>query len=445
MRPRPRTLLADEPGLGKSRQILMVAKEPVLILAPAMVLDGKVWDDEIEKWASGIDATQATYHGIREGRKGPKGGIVPLGVPKDEYRKQWGTIVLDESHYIKNRDTTWTEAIQMLRAGEWRLATGTPIPNWAYELFTTLQTLYPERSAPGQDLGSYWRWVRKWFKTWKPHYAPRSIEIGGLKKCTPACKAKGTCEHWAEFYAGTVGDLMLRRLRSDVLDDLPPLVEQTVLVPMMDTQARFYRSLKRDYVAWVEETGTEVIAWSGGGLHTKLRQVASGVGLVDRSDDPHLGSAKMRRLEADLRDRSQPTLVVAHHQRAVDACGIVATKKAKKRAAVIHGGTGRPVRRRIVEQFKAGDLDVLCASIDVIREGLTLTRADCVIMVEHSWRPDRNEQVMRRIHRIGQERPCTVLHYVTPRTVDEGMLKQVGEKTEEQLRFYTAKEFAKLL
>src|SRR4051812_45815564 len=161
MRPIERTLLADEAGLGKSAQLLRVAKEPVLVVAPAMVLNAGTWDDEIELWTPGIDATQVAYSSIAQ--RGARGRVprdsngFPKTPLKPEYRRHWGTVVLDESHYIKGRKTSWANAVLDIDADEARLATGTPVPNWAHEAFMSLRALYPEEARAGKEFGSYWR------------------------------------------------------------------------------------------------------------------------------------------------------------------------------------------------------------------------------------------------------------------------------------------------
>ena len=76
---------------------------------------------------------------------------------------------------------------------------------------------------------------------------------------------------------------------------------------------------------------------------------------------------------------------------------------------------------------------MLCATIDTISEGLTLNVADQVIKVERSWRPSRNEQVIRRIHRIGQDKPVTSIDLVTRDSVDERVLKVLAGKLDQQM------------
>jgi DNA repair protein RAD16 len=97
-----------------------------------------------------------------------------------------------------------------------------------------------------------------------------------------------------------------------------------------------------------------------------------------------------------------------------------------------------------VERFKAGKLDVLVGSLETIAEGLTLTAADMVIFLETSFKPSRNQQALRRIHRIGQERPCSALDYITPGTVDEGKRELLKAKTDHQIRTLSVAQMAEI-
>ena len=84
----------------------------------------------------------------------------------------------------------------------------------------------------------------------------------------------------------------------------------------------------------------------------------------------------------------------------------------------------------MVEQFGAGALPVLIASLGVVKEGVDGLQygSDEVIMFERSWVPGDNEQTIRRLHRLGQARPVTARQLVTPRSVDNGQWVDVGKK-----------------
>ncbi len=433
LRSTPRAALFDQPGLGKGRQALEAAIEPVLVVGPAMVLDGGVWDDEITKWRPGLDVTQVPYSQLSERVKGPKGGSKPTGKLKPEYRREWGTVVLDEAHYVKGRKTNWTLAVKQLRAERMYLLTGTPLPNWAHEAFVLLQLLYPEEAKAGRWLGSYWRWVEEWFEIGEQYGK------GGVVVSDHVVGDMRKDRTWEEFVSENWRDRMLLRLRENCLD-LPPLTEQTIRVDMVPEQKKAYRELKKDYVTWLE-SGEEIAAWSTAGQLVKLAQCATGIEVLEPAT---CASGKLNALQMLLTDRDLPTLVVAHFRASVRACALRA-EAAGKQVAVITGETPRQARSAAVRAFQRGSTDVLCATIDTISEGLTLNEADQVIKVERSWRPSRNEQVIRRIHRIGQDKPVTSIDLVTRGTVDERVLKVLAGKSDQQARALGLAELRELV
>lgn len=412
----PRAILIDEPGLGKTAQLLLAAREPILYIAPAMVLDSGTIDDELAKWAPGADATQVAYSSLTVREKTAKGGSRPTSVLKEEYRRRWGTVIADESHYLKGRKTHWTLAAKQLQADRFYQATGTPIPNWAHEAFVPLQLAYPEEAGSGQRLGAYWRWAREWFDVAPTRWSP--MAVGDLR-------ADRT---WEEFKRENWGDRLLGRLRDDVLD-LPPLTVTPFRVRMGATQRRVYNQLKKDFIAWLD-SGTEVVAWNQAAQLIKLLKAGTGLEVLEAGAGH---SAKLDALADILRDRPRPTLVVAHFRDTVAACVRIAESVGAE-ARVVDGGTTKAARRANVRAFQGGGLPVLVATIDTISEGMTLVAADQIIRVERSYRPSRNEQVTRRIHRIGQTRPCQVIDLITEGTMDEKVLRILKAKTDQQMK-----------
>lgn len=443
-------------------QLLTASEGRTLVVAPAMIHDGQTWEKDIAKL--GLDSARfvmAPYTSLCDRETVPgalmyatdpeTGHAVPVldkdGShkrkrstskvvlrPRPEFSGPWDTVIADEAHYLKGRKTTWTRVLQTVakRAERLYLATGTPISNFAPELFPLLQLLYPEKTRGGGELGSYWRWVETWFQVNTSFFDPHAREIGDLLHCSKAClerPAWDPCDHYREFFAANMGEKYMQRLRDDVLTDLPPLEVKQVETPMTKRQGIEYRKMKKECLAESVD-GDTLIAWSKSAAHIKLDQMATGLGIPTGSGEE---SGKLERLRFDLENRSRPTLVTAHYRATVDACVAVA-KDLGLRTAQIDGGTSKPERLRAVEAFQAGGLDVLVGSLETISEGLTLTAADMVIYVEHSWKPSRNQQALRRIHRIGQERPCTALDYVTPGTVDANKRELLATKADRQIR-----------
>lgn len=428
--------------MGKSRQALLAAEGRTLIIAPAMILDVGVWQQEVERWRPDLDVRALSYNRVCASVVGPKGGRVPIPKPSEAARGPWDTVICDEAHYLKGRKTKWTLAIEKIKTDRLYLLTGTAIPNWAYEVFMLLKLCHPGDPR----FTSYWRWVARWFtQNVIVQRGHPTRQIGGLLQCLPECDEftpDHPCEHWLEFRAENLSKCYLRRVRDDVLADLPPLTEQTFEVPMTTAQARVYKALKKDFIAWTE-AGNELVAWNQAAQATDLAKCATGVELLDPTSP---ASGKLDLLSELLSERKgQHTLILCHFRATADAC----VERARALGLSVEVLTGavssKGQRKAIVSDFQAGKTEVLVGSLELVKEGLTLHRADQAILVEHSWRPSTNEQVIRRIHRIGQERPVSVIHLVTKGTVDARMQRVIQGKTDQQVRALPVQRLVELL
>lgn len=413
LRSQKRAYLADEMGLGKSAQMIRASVGRTLIVAPATLVDSKTWQGQVDLWADDPSRFTITAYSRIPSRKGRR--MSP--VPKEEFLGPWDTVILDEAHYLKNSDAIRTKACRRVLRDAERvyLASGTPIPNWAHELFVPLQILHPDQARAGARLGSYWRWVEKWFRVTDSPFALGARDIGRMKGCTPRCDQRSLddpCEHYRAFVAENMGKKFLRRLRDDVLQDLPGLQVQEVRVPMKSKQWTEYRRMREQYIAEVGDE--EQVAWSVAARHTRLDQITTSLDLLQRGPvkDYTKNSGKLERLSEDLQELVRPAIVVGHYRTTVEAAAQVA-RGLGKRVATIHGGTPARERAKHVEEFQEGKIDVLVGSYDTISEGLTLTAADTMILLEKSYKAARNDQVIRRIHRLGQTRNCLVLDYIS--------------------------------
>ena len=89
--------LGDEPGLGKTRQLLLAAVEPVLWVGPGLILDAGEIDDQIEQFAPSLDVTQVRYTMLNQRAKTSRVGSKPTPKLRDEWRREWGTVIFDEA------------------------------------------------------------------------------------------------------------------------------------------------------------------------------------------------------------------------------------------------------------------------------------------------------------------------------------------------------------
>lgn len=353
-------------------------------------------------------------------------------------------MILDEAHYIKGRDSLWTWSAKQLarNCDMWMLLTGTPIPNWSHEVFTLLQTIYPEEGKRGhEELGSFWRWAERYFEIDPNPHNPRAKVLREMRGCTPAClrrDADDPCEHYLRFTEANFGDRYMRHMRADHLD-LPPIEFRDIATPFDRRSKEMYRSLKKDFAADVE--GHEILAWSQGAKNVLLDKMTTSPWLLHKEGEPHGG--KLDRLGSELALSEGPTFVVAHYRDSVEAATRVAELQGKS-AAYIHGGTTERQNADTIRRFKAGQLDVLVGSLETVSEGLTLTIADHAIFLERSFKPSRNTQATYRIYRLGQDKACTITRLITPNSVDANKEKLLKAKTDHQMRTLTAADFLRV-
>jgi SNF2 family DNA or RNA helicase len=363
--------------------------------------------------------------------KGRMSKVLP--VPREEYRQHWDTVIFDEAHYLKGRKTNWSLAAEKLSADRLFLATGTPLVNWAHEIYQPLKLLFPEKAVPKGPLGSYWRWVAQWCQVIPSQWDPNAREIGGL---LPGW----TWEQFAQ--QNNLDGHWLRRWRSDVLKDLPPLTQQVIEVSMTPDQHKIYRQLKKELYARVEETGHEIVSWSAGGVWTKLMKLTTGIEVEDAN---YKGTgAKLAALREILVERGHPTLVFTAYRASAERAAKVA-KDAGKTVAIISGDYSLDERKTTAKLFRTGEIQVLVGTMGAMSEGLTLTAADTCIFLERDPRPSKIEQALRRIHRFGQTRPCLSIDLVANGTVDAKIRSLLTEKTDQQIAAMRAFDAIQLL
>lgn len=404
-----RAILADDMGLGKTAQALMAARGKTLVIAPA-AFEG-IWDDAIDTWRGQLDPSLdlwfSSYNTIT---KRGEGGTT-YAAPRSELKVQWDTIIADEAHYLKGRKTKWTQAATRLKSERLYLLTGTPIPNWSHEIFMSLRLLHPGDSR----FSRYWDWVIDWFDTWDPPWG--GTKINGLRKDRT----------WEQFYtANGLDGRWMRRLFDDVMAELPPLTQQSMLLDMLTKQKQVYKQVEKEMYAQLE-SGHEIMAWSQGGIYTKLHKLSTGVEV----EDPHTrNSNKLDMLEDLINQRGdRATLVLCRFRRTVEEVA----RRLGPETLQITGATPLGQRHPLIEQYQGGEGRVLVATIDTVAEGYTLTRADCAIFVERHPRPTKNQQAAGRIRRIGQTKPTQQIDLLSKHSVDIKFSEMLQEKTNDQM------------
>ncbi|MBI2377431.1 MAG: DEAD/DEAH box helicase [Deltaproteobacteria bacterium] len=408
--------LADDMGLGKTVQaiaVLMARSQggPALVVAPTSV--GFNWIREINRFGPSLHPT--LYGGSdREAvleTLGPSDVlVVSYGLlARDIERltaRRFHTMVLDEAHAVKNPQTQRAKSVRKLQV-DWRIAlTGTPIENHLGELWSLFRVVEPGL------LGS-WEWFRERFAI--------PIERGR----DPRARAS---------LGRLLAPYVLRRRRSEVLDELPPKTEVRVDVTLAEDHRAIYESAR---IAALAKLGALRDIQIGDrerfivlSALTLLRQICCD----PRLDDP-MSQAKPSKLDrlvelvTELTEEGQSTLIFSQFTRL-----LALVKSALTGAGIgyvyLDGSTSPAERERAVDEFQARKSPVFLISLKAGGLGLNLTAAENVIHLDPWWNPATEDQATGRAHRMGQTRPVTVYRLVTKGTIEDQIIELHAKKRE---------------
>ncbi|OPY84635.1 MAG: ATP-dependent helicase HepA [Syntrophus sp. PtaU1.Bin208] len=404
--------LADDMGLGKTLQALAVLLKrapqgPTLVVAPTSVCMN--WLAEIGRFAPTLNPILFGGRN-REERIGKLQGMDVLissyGLLQQEAELlatvQWRTIILDEAQAIKNFETQRAQAALALK-GDFRLiTTGTPIENHLGEFYTLFDFINPGLLGSRQQFNE--------------RYAI-PIEKNGDREARKQLKK-------------LISPFLLRRIKSQVLDELPPRTEVTLQVEMSPEEMALYETMRREAVETLEGDDSPL-----GQKHLKilaeimrLRQACCHPRLV--LPDSALTSSKLTlfgEVVEELLENSHKALVFSQF---VGHLSLIQNYLKGKgiEYRYLDGSTPPKERRREVEAFQAGQGSLFLISLRAGGVGLNLTAADYVIHMDPWWNPAVEDQASDRAHRIGQQRPVTVYRLVTKNTIEEKILKLHGTK-----------------
>lgn len=444
---RPGTLIGDEPGLGKTIQAIGISNadpnvRKVLIVCPASLRLN--WLREWQKWD-----TKDLMCGMANG-SWPYSDVVIINYDilekfSDQIRRQdWDLLIVDEAHYVKSdkalrthqvfgrkatertvtrtvnkqkfKQTEILPAMEPIKAARRVFLTGTPIVNRPIELWTLVQSLDPN------GLGKDW-----------------------LRYATRYCDAHRTRFGWETKGASNLEELqiklrssiMVRRLKRDVLKELPPKRRQIITLPangleeVIEAENRAYNRIEEA----IENQRTQLE-------------------LAKASDDPEVYANAVKALRdavmASFAELSKARIETAiakipfiierlreaveaegkivfmgHHHSIVDAVA----KEFGHDAVVVDGRVSLEDRQAAVDRFqKDPSCKLFIGTIKAAGVGLTLTASSAVIFGELDWTPGNVTQAEDRCHRIGQKDFVLVQHIVLDGSLDARMAKTLVGK-----------------
>ena len=403
--------LADDMGLGKTLQAITVIlslaeKGPTLVIAPTSVCMN--WETEVNKFAP----TFTIHQFLSQNRENTIEKLGKFDLLITSYtllqqeidlleKVQWQSVVLDEAQAIKNAATKRSRAAMRINAKFRLITTGTPIENHLGELWNLFSFI--NRGL----LGTYKQFNTRFgipIEKYHDRDARRS-----LKKL--------------------IRPFMLRRIKSQVLDELPPRTEITLRVEMQPEELQFYEALRQQAIENIEGSAQK------NGRHLRilaeimrLRRACCNPKLID--PNTKIPSTKLKVFQEVVEE-----LLRGKHKALVFSqfTGHLALLRAfldeeKIYYKYLDGTTPAKERQRQVETFQAGEGDLFLISLKAGGLGLNLTAADYVIHMDPWWNPAVEDQAADRAHRIGQKRPVTVYRLVTAGTIEEKIVRLHQEK-----------------
>lgn len=414
---RNRVLIADEQGLGKTIEalaFLQVRKDlrPALIVCPASLKLN--WLRECERVLEDCPENEAIVLSGRNPEK-VRGGISIINYDVLDawvgYLKP-KAVVGDEAHYIKNSKAIRSRAFRKIckHAEAILLLTGTPVMNRPIELFNLLNILAPH------EFNNYIAFGIRYCAGHRKLVTAR----GGEERIVWDFSGKSNLDELHKRLKSTV---MIRRLKKDVLKDLPP--KRIAVVPVEITNAESYRKAEEDFIEWLREKVLEGV-YDGRRLSAALRAEAM-VKIEYLKQVAALGKLEPA-LEwvQDFLESGEKLVIFAHHREVINRL-----VKEFPNCAVVAGDTKD--RMAQVDRFQRDPkCKIFIGSIQAAGVGLTLTAASNVAFLEYPWRPADFDQAIDRLHRIGQKSSvtawCLVASVEGMKTVDERILTALSEK-----------------
>ena len=435
-----RLLIADEMGVGKTVQAIglssLYQKDwPVLVICPSSLKFA--WRDEVTQWLSEIldkNEIQVIKNSKNEFKSDMKYYIISydLSVRMIDkiIEKKFQYIIADEAHYLKSRTAKRTISLTPIlqRAKRVVLLTGTPILAKPMEIFPLLHILRPDK-----------------FKSFKEF---------GTRFCDPKIIRFGIVD-WSgssnsRELNSILNKLMIRRLKKDVLSQLPPKKRQKIEIA---TDSKILKKLKlvmeKSSKKFEKLLGTQIELEKLGinidDLKTEKEKEEEKNNKEKEKDSEEesilnrfskaysmTGEAKLPGIidyVNYLVDNSCKFLIFAHHTEILDAIEEVIIKD-KISYIRIDGKVAVEKRQDLVNKFQnEEDCLVAILSITACATGLTLTKASTVVFAELHFTPSIMIQAEDRAHRIGQESGCVNIHYLFgAETLDVLLFRKLNEK-----------------
>ena len=380
-----RAMIGDEMGVGKSAQGIALIKHfggRACVVCPSYLC--KNWKRELAFWYPDLPVEIVS--------KTVSDDSVVVSYDLTHRRKlgRFTTLILDESHYIKNKSAKRTKALLKLarETPHVFLLTGTPAPNKPVELWTQLAAVLGV-----QRIGTYTSFTQRYC---------------GAKQSPLGFIDVSGATHKSELAWLMKSTMLIRRLKRDVLKDLPQKTRTTLEVDVPN------KGMKKKFTRW-KEINKLCLREETRELIFERKQLVSELFRMT-------AEAKVDVVKKICADLPPKTLIFVHHKILGDAVAEVLP------CVRIDGSTPKEKRDEYVRDFQEGRVDYACLSMLAAGTGITMTRANNILFAELYFVPGVLMQAEDRAHRIGLKEPLTVTYVIANGSLDAHMFKRATTK-----------------
>ena len=403
-------ILADDMGLGKTLQTIGYAasclekkKDFFLIICPSSVLFN--WQKEFETFAPSIQTTLISGNAEErklavERAKKEETPIwitsYPLIMRDEELYKEttFHTVILDEAQYVKNNAAKTTQAVKSISSRTKLALSGTPIENNLGELYTLFSIVMPGL-----------------FGTKKQFKEMDYTEI-----------------------AQKIRPFILRRLKKDVLDDLPEKVETNEYIILSDEQKKLYqaqvRMIRSDLESMDNKSEFDANRFRILAGMTRLRQICCDPRLI--MPEYRGGSSKLERLKEYVAEALANGRRIVLFSQFTSMLALIKEEFDKQGYSYFYldGSTKSSDRLELTTRYNEGEKELFLISLKAGGTGLNLTGGDTVILYDSWWNPAIEEQAADRVHRYGQKKTVQVIRMIAEGTIEERINELQDRKRE---------------
>jgi SWI/SNF-related matrix-associated actin-dependent regulator 1 of chromatin subfamily A len=432
------TLIGDQPGLGKTVEALgfvnYIKPKNVLVIAPATLAFN--WKMEAEKWL--VETRKVFIPKTGTSRIPAEDNLFVITnyeklVPRmrdgeeiseftESLKRIWDVIIFDESQALKNPESKRSIAVfgefgLMRRAHRTLFLSGTPMENYPKEIWPMAAAICPAK------FGDWWTFARRYCGLHQERHNGHNTWV-----------ATGS-SHLSELQQRLRTTFMVRRLKHDVLKELPPKRRQLVVLGDKEIDWSEHPEFRKWKEVYEKKYEAALAKLEAAKTNTEYKAAVRaldafvGVAFQEMSEFRHKTAlAKLPMclsyIDELLTATSDSIVIFAHHKDVLSQI----TEHYAEDSVTLYGDTPMEDRGEIIRKFQAGKKRIFIGGLKAAGAGITLTRASTVIFCEIDWNPAVLSQAEDRLCRFGQSKMVHVLHLALNNTLDVNMSQRVIAK-----------------